>query len=158
MSNISGTPIRSSRFAPAVAGGKDALTYFIYGAVATSGLALGWLGFVAVRPIGVAPSGDPSPVIDVPSVVHRGLASAERQRLVDALTSDNIFAHGRSGWLSANDRVAKAEPAQANRPTPVASPIDADSRVVNGLGQILNVLEKEDLSKEIGRASCRERV
>lgn len=143
-----------SALAPAVPNGRDALSYALIALAAVLVLGVGALVYALFRPL-PSPSGADAPgVIAVPDIEDRGLARAERQRLVDALTGENHFAHGRGEWVRAT-QLAKSEE-QTDEPkddTPAPTPrVDPSRRVVNDLGEVLTVLEREDATGELKRA------
>jgi len=149
---MSQSNVQRSRFAPAVPGGKDALSYYMAIAIAAAVGATGWLAIVAFKPLERAQIDPIARVADVPSVVPRALAAAERQRLVDALTAQNYFAFGRGEWASPTQLASATTTEPAPKPRPAAKVIAGDSRVINSRGEVMNVVEKEDLSNELQRA------
>ena len=145
----------AQRLTPASAGGRDAWSIAVGGLAVVSAVSIALLLFVALRPLPSGETDAPPTVVRVPSFETSGIGPEERQRLVDALTRENFFAHGRGEWARPTLLARRTDDeAQEEAPAPRA-PVPAiatDDRVVNALGQVLAVVDKDELSNELQRA------
>jgi len=149
---MSNTTLPASRFAPASPGGRDALTYYLLLALAACALSIVLLAFTAFKPLGRAQIDPLAPVTSIPSVEPGSLAADERQDLIDELTAQNYFAHGRGDWVRPTRLAVKPEADPEPEQTRPVIADAGDSRVVNSRGEVITVLEKEDLSADFQRA------